>query len=420
MKLLFTFLIFIIIFYFFRKRKIEGVIILLTIALLKFEISVGSKILPVYQIFSLPIVLYIILNKKKFFFHNHKILISVVLFIYGITFAAFFMRQESSLLGSFQMSFDYAFLFFITLFCLKNSADIFKLIKGLHLGVFLVSLVGIIGFLIDDPFFGFQEYGFVPSSGNYFERIAQYNEMNNTSMSLNRVRFSTSDPNSLGILMILGSVFSFFLLKKSNNRYNYMYFLLTLVLFIFINFLTASRTSLSLLIIFIIYILFNNKTKFFKNLFLVILLAYSSFLLVDFAGFFDLFFNRISDADSANTFNGRLIRWTYHFNKLNLEYIFFGNSYSGYQGFGSTISHSNYISLLYRGGIFAFFSYIFILYKLFYNKIDFLPFRILAVVFIVSGISQEIVSSYGPNFIFWPLVALLSFSTKYFKYNHAI
>ena len=199
-----------------------------------------------------------------------------------------------------------------------------------------------------------------------------------------------------------------------------MYFLLTLVLFIFINFLTASRTSLSLLIIFIIYILFNNKTKFFKNLFLVILLAYSSFLLVDFVGFFDLFFNRISDADSANTFNGRLMRWTYHFNKLNFEYIFFGNSYSGYQGFGSTISHSNYISLLYRGGIFAFFSYIFILYKLFYNKIDFLRFRILAVVFIVSGISQEIVSSYGPNFIFWPLVALLSFSTKYFKYNHAI
>ena len=58
-----------------------------------------------------------------------KIFKSVILFITSLFLSALFMRDDASLLGRLQLSFDYAFLFFITLFCLNTVKDIQTLIQ---------------------------------------------------------------------------------------------------------------------------------------------------------------------------------------------------------------------------------------------------------------------------------------------------
>ena len=129
-----------IIFHFYSKRRIEAVMLLLIIALVKYEITLGSKIISLYEIISILLIFYtffISSSVKAFKFYDRKIFKSVILFITSLFLSALFMRDDASLLGRLQLSFDYAFLFFITLFCLNTVKDIQTLIKGLHAGVLL-------------------------------------------------------------------------------------------------------------------------------------------------------------------------------------------------------------------------------------------------------------------------------------------
>ena len=143
---------------------------------------------------------------------------------------------------------------------------------------------------------------------------------------------------------------------------------------------------------------------------LSILILTAGFIMQEF-GYLDNFYLRIADKEQALTGNGRTERWVYHFNQLNLEYLFFGNSHTGHQGMGSTMSHNNYLALIYRGGFLTFLSFIYILIKLLKSKVNNVkvPYRTFAYIILIASISQELINSYGPNFVIWPIVATLAF-----------
>jgi len=412
MKLVLAAFFAVIIFYFFSKRKVEGVILLLITALIKFEVSFGSKVIQVYQIIGLLLIVFIFVRstaRKTFLIYNKQIFKYVLLFLIGISFSALVMRTEASFFGRLQMSFDYSILFFLTLFCIKDIDDHNKLIKGLHLGVFSVALIGIIGFVIGNPFFGLEEGGGLVFSGDYFENLEDLNRYGRT-VSADRVSFSTSDPNSLGILMVFGAILSFFNLGNKPSFYYKLFNLTSIILFLYVVILSTSRTSFICFIILLIFKILKDKS----NIFLFIFVVFITFQIAMELGYLEKFLLRFENSDEMSSGNGRIERWIYHFNHLNLEYILFGNSHTGFQGSFSKLSHTNYLALIYRGGILTFISFIVLLYKLIfsrnYNKYG--PYAEIGIVVLIAGISQEIINSYGPNFIIWSIIASLAFVSK--------
>ena len=128
------------------------------------------------------------------------------------------------------------------------------------------------------------------------------------------------------------------------------------------------------------------------------------------------------DTDQVYTGNGRTKRWVYHLNQLNLEYLMFGNSHTGHQGGGSTMSHNNFLSLIYRGGFLTFLSFIYILIKLLKSKVNNVkvPYRAFVYIILIASISQELINSYGPNFVIWPIVATLAFYNHKYNYRNGV
>ena len=404
--------------YNFYKKRIESLICLLIVALVHFELSFGSKVLPLYQLISVILLLGIIFfSKRKLMKFDKKIFNASLIFILSLSFSALFMRQEASIIGRFQLCFDYSLLFFLTSYFLEDFNDIKKLIKGIHFGVFLVSFIGFIGYVIGDPFFGFQEYKSINLSTGYFDNISEYNDYSDKSLSSGRVSFSASDPNSLGVLMVFGLIISFHL-KKSIKSHYYKYFIyFSIILFSLSIILTGSRTAILILVVFVLILFFQNRKNILINLFTLLFLGTVIFYI---SNEYDLLTNvisRLENNEQIQDGNGRTSRWIYHYNKLNLEYLFFGNSHTGHQGNSSTMSHMNYLALIYRGGLFSFFSFLYLLFRLLSSKKHntIFPFFSIGLMVLVAGISQELVNSYGPNFIIWPVLAILSFSSQYFK-----
>ena len=422
MKILLALALFVIISYLFLKRKISGVVLLITLALIKYEIILGGKPVAIYQLITLFLTFIFFFFKPKSLIYDKKLFFSVLIFITSLSFAALVMRPEGSILGRLQLCFDYSFLFFATIFCLKNIEDLEKLIKGIHFGIFLVATIGTIGLIIGNPFFGFQEIGGKLISNNYFENIAYHNNtLINSSISENRIRYSTSDPNSLGILMNFGLLISISLMKKNKKKIERYFNYFCFALFSFTILLTFSRTSYVLLLLILLFNFFNRYFLLYTIIFIG--LTYLSIETLSFLDLTDFFTKRLNTEESdLLTGNNRAERWVYHFQNLSLEYLFFGNSYTGYQGTSSTMSHNNFLALIYRGGVFAFFSFLYILGRMFFSKKTngFFPFRQFSIIIIVAGLSQELVNSYGPNFIIWPLIAVLAFYSKIFNYKNEL
>lgn len=422
MKLFLAFILGFVIFHFYRKRKIESVILLLIVALVKYEVTIGSKVILVNQIISLILICYTILIASKvtvFRFRDKKIFKAVVLFIVSLSFSALLMRADASLFGRLQLCFDYAFLFFVTLFCLNTFKDIQKLIKGMHLGIVLVAIIGIVGVSIGNPFFGFEESSFILYSDDYFQNINYYNTYGGGSLSFNRVSFSASDPNSLGILMVFGVVLVFHLLKTEYSKLYRQFCYISLGVFLISLILSSSRTALFILIIIFAFKLQQDSRKIFKNLFLFLVLFISVYFIAIEFGYVENLLYRLSDQDQIQDGNGRVGRWFYHFNNLNLQYLMFGNSYTGFQG-SSTMSHTNFLALIYRGGLLAFFSFLYLIFRLFKAKNNYVvPFRTFSIIILIASVTQEIINSYGPNFILWPILAILAYSSKYVYINES-
>tara|TARA_B100000989_G_scaffold200473_1_gene151548 strand:- start:10510 stop:11805 length:1296 start_codon:yes stop_codon:yes gene_type:complete len=422
MKIFFALALFAIISYLFLKRNISGVILLITLALVKYEIILGGKPVAIYQLITLFLTFIFFFFKPKSLIYDKRLFFSVLMFIAGLSFAALVMRPEGSILGRLQLCFDYSFLFFATIFCLKDIEDLEKLIKGIHFGIFLVATIGTVGLIIGNPFFGLQEIDGKLISTNYFENISYYNKtINGNYISENRIRYSTSDPNSLGILMNFGLLISISLMKKNKLKMERYFNYFCFALFSFTILLTLSRTSYVLLLLILLFNFFNRYFLLYAVLFTAL-----TYLSIETLSFLDLtdFFTKRLNTEESNIYSGnnRLERWSYHFNNLSLEYLLFGNSYTGYQGTSTTMSHNNFLALIYRGGLFAFFSFFYILCRMFFSKKTngFFPFRQLSIIIVIAGLSQELVNSYGPNFIIWPLIAALAFYSKIFNYNNEL
>ena len=418
MKIILGLIICFYIIYNFFKNRIESLICLLIVALLHFELTFGSKVFPIYQLILLILLFGIIFfgNNKRLKF-DKNIFNATLIFILFLSFSALFIRQEASIIGRLQLCTDYSLFFFLTSYFLKDFNDIKKLIKGIHFGIFLVAFIGIIGYIIGDPFFGFQEYNSKIISSGYFESISDYNYSTGESLSLGRVSFAASDPNSLALLMVFGIIISFSLKNSVKSRY-YKYFIyFSTILFSISIILSLSRTGFIALLVFILILIYEKRKNILLTIFLILFLATIIFFI---SNEFDLITNLISRVGREEEIvdaNGRFSRWIYHFNKLNLEYLLFGNSHTGHQGNLSTMSHMNYLALIYRGGLLAFFSFLYLLFRLLNSKkYNFIfPFTSIGIMILLSSISQELVNSYGPNFIIWPALAILSFSSQYFK-----
>ena len=117
---IFSLAVFAIILHLFLKRKISGVILLITLALVKYEIILGDKPVAVYQLITLFLTFIFFFFKHKGLIYDRRLFFSVLIFITSLSFSALVMRPEGSILGRLQLCFDYSFCFLQQFFASKT------------------------------------------------------------------------------------------------------------------------------------------------------------------------------------------------------------------------------------------------------------------------------------------------------------
>lgn len=357
---------------------------------------------------------------------------AVLIFSAFIAMSVMLMRTDASLLGRLNIVVDASLLFFISLPCIKTCKDRELLLKGILVGVTLMVFIGLIGFALDDPWWGHTVYpsdeAIIESRAmtnlDYFEKLKKHiylqRQVVRSDLDL-RPRFSVSDPNSLAItiLLVFPIIVYFWLAKRSTKKRLAIICVFSLMSLSVL--LSGSRTAIIVgiaVFLHLIWMLFHTKhiKKYQVMLLLLVFVGIAGYATtIDDFGRITL--GRFSQIDSMNSVldaNGRLWKWKYHFSNISPSLFIIGTSQSGVSGGDSTLAHMNYIALIYRGGIPALLAFLCILYKSIKNALR-LPDRVLGLLmfasllaYVLAGITQEVSMGNGPSFVFWPMIAILA------------
>jgi len=426
--------------YYFFNQNIKAIYIIIFSGLMNFTLPpiVNSEI----QIFRIMLILgSAIIIVKPVGYNNHSfnkimfnncdtsIVISVFIYLFWTIISVLFFGEKYSFFGKFLMIFDYSIMYFITVYCLKNIHEANRLFLMIPKLVTIMLIFGLIGYFLNNPWFGTTIYNqdiyrILESNLSYAEKLAAYENTQRTFLNLleiSRIRFTAGDPNSLGTIVAMtlpfSVIFGFYLKKKV--------FIIYFFLQLWVLFLTGSRTAIiSTIIIAILLIIYNpsnilsQKKLQYINYYLIGLTIVVSIFLFFFESLIFSVFDRFTNINNMVMLvdaGDRQWRWLYHLNNLSFSNIFIGDGTFGFQGSLSTQSHNNYIGLLFYGGAFVLFAYVLILIRslllasYFSNKILGKIMILSVLVIMISGISQETAHSLGPNFIYWPIIALISF-----------
>ena len=237
--------------------------------------------------------------------------------------------------------------------------------------------------------------------------------------------------NRIALLLCNGIFFSFFLYKSTGNR---NYIVLSL-LFYFVIFLTGSRKSLIMPIVFIIIFLVlnigRNKQKFIKtSIAVVILIALSSILFISNPKLKTRMINLYQAVVQHETTTDGSIRERTYFRKTGIELFksnpIIGIGINGFRGYLASIkyrhvtySHCNYIELLATLGIIGFLIYYLMYSVILKNSIKKFDANNYIKLLCLSYIMVEIIFEYGfVSFYFFEIQSALMMIYLYSNYGN--
>jgi len=370
-------------------------------------------------------------------YSDRKIKIYIIIYSCSIFFSVMFMSSYP-LMKKITFGFDYVFLAFIVMQCIKNEKDIEQILKGVLFSVLLMATIGFIGYFFDDPYWGHTIssdqtdviYAKSIPGLTYSERLkCQALIVKNTQfisiLSL-RPRFTSSSPNGLGVTMLLAiPLLLFFYIKSYQSIVSKTLYLTGALLLLASILITGSRTVLiagGLIMPILFFLLF--RVNYVKKIRFLILISFFLFGIIPVLlsnSISDITKNRMStihdQADIVDA-NGRQSRWRIHLTNLTPEILIFGNGQIGAVGHGTKIAHSNYLSTLYRGGGAALLAFLLCFYRCKVilqrntDKLFSICLSIPLVIYAFTSISLDLNIAVGPPFIFWTLVGIIATSSN--------
>ena len=237
--------------------------------------------------------------------------------------------------------------------------------------------------------------------------------------------------NRIALLLCNGIYFSFFMYKSTEKKK----YLISSLLFYFVIFLTGSRKSLIMPLVFIVlFLIFNigkNKKRFVKTTFFICLLLVMSTFLICFNPTLKTRMNDLyqSVVYHETTKDGSIIERAY-FRKTAMELFenhpINGIGVNGFRGYLSSIkyrhvtySHCNYTELLATLGIIGFLIYYFLYLIILRNSIKMFNANNYKKLLCLSFILVEIVFEYGfVSYYFFEIQSALMMIFLYSNYSN--
>ena len=360
-----------------------------------------------------------------------RIIWKAVLVYYAFIFLSVALAAYDRLPTKIYTLLDYSLLFFVCLRCVKDKKDVMTLLKGTIFAVFLMGAIGVIGYALDDPWWGQMVHDDKGaqlarqdpslSYGEKWRVAAELNKEQRIVKRRTRVKSTASSPNDLGTTMVLTlPLLMFFWFKTKSPRHKLL--LLGLLVLVITNIiLTSSRTAFvtGAATFFIMAVglacLKRIKIGIFQYVVVIGLMAVLV-VVVARSQYFGRFTQErvaaVSDLASLIDAEGRLSRWKYAVEHLGPSYLVIGRGHPGAPG--AKGSHNTYVSTIYKAGLWACLAFCICLLRAIRNAMRLedrlmgISFFAILVAFALSGITQESTMSIGPGYVFWPVAAILA------------
>jgi len=363
---------------------------------------------------------------------DRRICCAVWVYFILIYFSRFLTHARYGLAEEALRAIDYSLLFILAVRCIRTERDVVTLLKGLVLGTFLMAAVGLMGYVENDPWWGHTIYDGTTEmraramAGTSFTEKIQaqiwLEKGRDVSEIGARARFTADSPNDLATTMLLAFPILAYFWPKARNLVHKPAIVAIIFLLTASIFLAASRTGIiagCLMLLFLFLAMFRLRLIRKPQSLVVITLTLAVVgSLCFFSPITDTAKARIKKIENTRDLvagHGRVAKWKRHLQGLTPSLLIIG---TGSVGAEEGQAHMNYLSTVYRGGFWALIAFFACLFGSMRNALK-LHGRLMGLclftsllTFAVCGIALDSSAAKGPNFIFWPIVAILAKSRK--------
>lgn len=424
---------FLILFHFYNKQNILAIIILMCAGLLNYRLpliaGMDARVFDVGLLFcfSVDLVKMSILGGR----HENcdRIIRAGIILYYLLFLVSVIVATFDTLPNKIYAAIDTSLLFFLTIKCIRSKKDVNNLLKGIIFSVSLVAVLGIVGFLVDDPWFGTMSGDKeelvairMDKSQSFGKKFSNYT-MAQSGRAWFRVAIvsTTESPNALGVVLVFNLYILLYLwFRSKKNIYKMLIFgliLLSSITLIMTAALTAIIAGAFGLFIFIILSLrlrefyFNPR----KYILIVLLLITTFFVLAQNRNISETVTNKFSEVKSVYDFvnaNDRIVRWNNSISKMTPQMLVIGIGKQGAEGTQGT--HNNYLTIIYIGGIWALLAFGILLLRSIRNSLNTYDkllghcLFIALIMYTITGMTYQHAFSLSRGVIFWPIIAILA------------
>ena len=361
--------------------------------------------------------------------HHDKIISKGIIVYYLLFLVSVIVAKYDSLPNKVYAAIDTSLLFFLTIKCIHRRKDVDNLLKGIVLGASLIAVIGVIGYLVDDPWFGTmsgdkedivlaqmnKDLSFGEKYSVFHERIkgkARYRAI---------IGSTTESASALAVIMLFNlCILLYFWFRSKKQKYK-MFILGLIVLSGATLIMTTARTAIIAGAFGLLLLIFRNinyrklHINFRNNIFIVVILITTFYMLSQNKNISGAAYNKFLQITSVEDFfdaNKRIQRWNYATSQMTPRMMIIGTGKKGAEGTSGT--HNNYLMIIYIGGFWALLAFsIYFLRALrnsfhTYDRLLGVYLSIALIMYAITGMTYEHAFSLSRGMIFWPIMAILA------------
>lgn len=439
-----------ILFHFYNKQNIWAIIILICAGLLNYKLplffGLEGRLFDVGLLFcfSVDFMKLCIFGQRRRY-HDHIISRGIIIY-YLLFLVSIIIVKYDSIPNKVYAVIDTSLLFFLTIKCIHRRKDVNNLLKGIVFSASLVAAIGVIGFLVDDPWFGTMSgdqedivIARMDKDLSFAEKYSVFHEQVKGRTKYRAFIVSTTESASaLGVVMLFNLFILLFLWFRSKKKKYRMLILGLIVLSGITLIMTAARTAIFagafgfLLLIFISIRFRKFNISFRKYIFIVAILITTFYVLSQNKNISEATTNKILEIKSVYDFisaNNRITRWNYAVSQMTPQMLIVGIGKKGAEGTSGTRgTHNNYLMIIYIGGVWALIAFsVFLLRALrnslhTYDRLLGLCLLITLIMYAITGMTYQHAFSLSRGMVFWPIMAILAspFAVDGLRYKNAL
>ena len=411
-------------YFLYKKKSIYAVILLLCFGALNYRLPLHfgfeGKLFHAGVLFCLVLSMLDFSVRPSHGKYDHIIWFAVLAYFLFIFISVLFAKYDRLPTKIYSMV-DQSLLFFVTIKCIKDKKDVNTLFKGVIFAVCIMAGLGLIGYAVNDPWWGQQVYDdpMVMEARNpslpYHVQVRLFGQWEG------RVASTASNANALGATMILAFPIAIYLWFSAKSLVEKLIVSGGMAILIATVGLSGSLTAVfsGIVVSFVLFIgllgVKKGRVSFFDYVFGVTV----SLLIVLSVATSDYFtagtVQRLKRTQNITDFlelGNRIFLWKEAVTELDVTFLAVGRGRPGPAWRKG--AHSNYLGIIYKGGLWAFVAFGVFFLRAIQNALR-LQDRLMAICFSLSliayalcSITQESAVHNGPGYVFWPVIAILS------------